>query len=270
MSISLTIFTPTYNRAGLLPRLFESIKSQKCKDFEWIVIDDGSTDATKTIIENYKKEVDFPIHYFYQTNMGKHTAINAALKLASGKMFLTVDSDDLLLENAVSYIISKKDLLFQNPNVAALAFEKAAYKENFRIDYDSDQEIQLINERDYLFKTEIYRKYKYPVFKGEKFCKESVVYKQIWKKYKYLEMDYPCSMAEYQPSGLSSNHRKLIEQNPKGQLFYLSIRVKFENDFKDKYKFFKEFWRFGLRNRKKVGIWFLLKNNSLLSLIFRN
>lgn len=102
----ITIFTPTYNRAELLPRLHKSLQEQTNKNFEWIVVDDGSTDNTKEVIENIilQQENDFPIRYFYKENGGKHTAINRGVREANGDLFFIVDSDDILTFNSVELI----------------------------------------------------------------------------------------------------------------------------------------------------------------------
>ena len=103
----ITVFTPTYNRAKLLPRLYKSLQEQTNKDFEWVIVDDGSTDNTKEVIDNIitQQENDFPIRYFYKENGGKHTAINQGAKEAKGELFFIADSDDVLLfRNSISTI----------------------------------------------------------------------------------------------------------------------------------------------------------------------
>ena len=82
-----TVFTPTYNRAYILPVLYESLKKQSCKDFEWLVVDDGSTDNTYNLFVNWQSENIVPIRYFKQPNGGKHRAINYGIKEAKGELF---------------------------------------------------------------------------------------------------------------------------------------------------------------------------------------
>jgi glycosyltransferase involved in cell wall biosynthesis len=89
-----TVFTPTYNRSHTLHRVYESLKVQTYGDFEWLIIDDGSTDNTYELIEQWQKENLFPIRYFYQENSGKHIAFNRGVREAKGELFLTLDSDD--------------------------------------------------------------------------------------------------------------------------------------------------------------------------------
>ncbi len=89
-----TVFTPTYNRAHTLHRVYESLVAQTFRDFEWLVIDDGSTDKSKNLIEGWRDDADFPIRYIYQENQGKHVAHNRGVEEARGELFLPFDSDD--------------------------------------------------------------------------------------------------------------------------------------------------------------------------------
>lgn len=89
-----TIFTSAYNREKKIPRVYESLKSQTLRDFEWLIIDDGSIDNTRSLAEAWKKEADFPIRYYWKENGGHHSASNYALSKAEGTFFLTLDSDD--------------------------------------------------------------------------------------------------------------------------------------------------------------------------------
>lgn len=96
-----TVFTPTYNRSHTLHRVYESLKVQTYLDFEWLIVDDGSTDHTSNLVARWQKESNFPIRYFYQQNQGKHIAFNLGVKKAQGKFFLNIDSDDAFEANAL-------------------------------------------------------------------------------------------------------------------------------------------------------------------------
>jgi glycosyltransferase involved in cell wall biosynthesis len=103
---TLTVFTPTYNRAHTLPRVFESLIRQSSYDFCWLVVDDGSTDETGTLVARWKSTAPFAIEYAYQPNQGKHNAHNAAVRRARTPLFMILDSDDELLPEAVTVIVS--------------------------------------------------------------------------------------------------------------------------------------------------------------------
>lgn len=96
-----TVFTPTYNRAHTLDRVYRSLRAQTLRDFEWLIVDDGSTDDTRALVESWTRKASFPIRYVYQENRGKHFASNRGLELALGEFFLTADSDDEFVPNAL-------------------------------------------------------------------------------------------------------------------------------------------------------------------------
>src|SRR5437764_8622953 len=99
-----TVFTPTYNRAHTIKRVFDSLSAQTLREFEWLVVDDGSTDKTSELIAAWAKAVDFPIRYFRQEHSGKHIAYNLAVRAARGQFFLTLDSDDGCVPHALERI----------------------------------------------------------------------------------------------------------------------------------------------------------------------
>ena len=104
-SYKITVFTPTYNRAYILENLYRSLQRQSFTDFEWLVVDDGSSDGTKALFERWQQEDNpFPIRYCYKENGGKCRAINYGLKLAQGELFFTVDSDDYLTDDALEKV----------------------------------------------------------------------------------------------------------------------------------------------------------------------
>ena len=102
----ITVFTPTYNRADLLPHLFNSLRHQTYSDFEWVIVDDGSTDNTQEVVNDMLCDNDnqFSINYIRKENHGKHTAINMGVRHAKGELFMIVDSDDMLPDKALEIV----------------------------------------------------------------------------------------------------------------------------------------------------------------------
>ena len=120
--MKLTIFTPTYNRAYILENLYRSLLRQSCHDFEWLIIDDGSADDTRSLVESWmREEPPFPIRYYYYENSGKPAEINRALDLAAGEWFFTVDSDDQLTPDAVEKILQWENTLPGDGSFCAFA-----------------------------------------------------------------------------------------------------------------------------------------------------
>ena len=96
-----TVFTPTYNRAHTIERVYSSLEAQTFRDFEWLVVDDGSTDHTQALVEEWQRRADFPIRYIRQENRGKHIAFNSGVREARGELFLPLDSDDACVPHAL-------------------------------------------------------------------------------------------------------------------------------------------------------------------------
>lgn len=250
-----TIFTPTYNRSNLLIRLYQSLKTQLFMDFEWVIVDDGSTDNTGSVVAEFQKDSIFPIRYVSKDNGGKHTAYNLALELAEGKYFINVDSDDWLPTDSILEISNLVSLIESHDNVAGLiALKKTAdnriinkpfRKENILSRFRDLELSGDDGERTIIFKTNIARSIKFPVIKGENFCTEAVVYDQFNANYKFLVTNKALTICEYQEDGLSSNPQKIMLKNPGGYSIYYKNRIDMAVGFKERsgyiirYNFFK-------------------------------
>ena len=227
--MKLSICTPTYNRAHYLQRIYESLKCQTCYDFEWIVVDDGSTDNTETVISNFiKQENPFNIIYLHKDNGGKHTALNYGVNHANGDLFLIVDSDDYLKNNAVEVILSKtKDLSHE---FAGIGFNKlftdgkivgSTFVGDF-VDCTSLERVKynINGDKAEVFFTSILKKYPFPVFENERFLPEAVVWNRIANaglKIRWYNLGiYYC---EYQEDGLSMNTN--VYSNFNGYTLYI-------------------------------------------------
>ncbi|WP_265427495.1 glycosyltransferase family A protein [Chryseobacterium sp. YIM B08800] len=112
-----TILTPTYNRAHTLPRVFESLQNQTFKDFEWLVIDDGSTDKTKELVEEFQKVSDFQIRYYHQENQHKFLTFFRGIDLAEGKYFSPLDSDDALPKDSMEILVNTWESINDSQNI---------------------------------------------------------------------------------------------------------------------------------------------------------
>lgn len=232
----ITIFTPTYNRGYIIEKLYQSLKKQTSKNFEWLVVDDGSKDNTEDIFEKIKLEKkDFKIRYVRQENGGKHRAINHALDLAKGELFFIVDSDDYLTEDAVQKIEEwiKTIPTKERYKFAGIAGNKGenkkkivgkTFKGNF-IDATSleRKKYNIQGDKAEIFFTEVFRKFKFPEFEGENFITENVVwYKMVSKNLKlrwFNEVVYICNYLE---DGLTKAGRSLGQKNPKGYLYHVN------------------------------------------------
>ena len=218
--LMITVFTPTYNRARLLSKLYSSLKQQTSLDFEWLIVDDGSQDDTKCVVEDFIKECDkFPIRYYLQENHGKHVAINYGVQLAHGEMFFIVDSDDWLPSNAIerirSFFAEIKGLngyagvaglkLYSNGNIVGGTFGGKC------IDCTTLERAKnsISGDKAEVFYTELLRRYPFPVFDGENFLSEEVVWNRIARDgYKFRWFNEGLYYCEYLEGGLSKTSNK--------------------------------------------------------------
>ena len=245
MEYKFTIFTPTYNRADLLKKLYESLKNQSFKNFEWLIVDDGSTDNTYETIQEFQKENIIDIRYIKKENGGKQRAYNVGVENAKGELFICLDSDDIYVENGLEIILKywekysddKKIAgmgylsVYPNGEIIGVKFPKDEMISNqFEIYYD----YKVSGDKGLMFRTEVLKSYKFPEIDGEKFVTEAVVYNRISQTYKILFVNEKIEIKEYHEDGLTSKYAKLLINNPKGNSIYHNERNFFKMLFKDK------------------------------------
>ena len=217
----ITVFTPTYNRGHLLIKLFDSLKKQTCKKFEWIVADDGSKDNTEEIVNEFiLTNPEFRIIYFKQENSGKHIAINKGVEFANGDLFFIVDSDDFLSEDAIQIIydnwnsienkIEFDGIVFNKANLSNQAIGNPKYKIIDATPLEFRYKFKEKGDKAEVIKTELFKKHPFPV-NGEKFCPEAMFFNKL-EKLRYINKNiYYC---EYLPGGLSDNSYKIRKNSP--------------------------------------------------------
>ncbi len=198
-----TIFTATLNMGNTLHRVYESLKAQKFRNFEWIIVDDGSSDNTQNIVLNWKKESSFPIKYIYQKNAGKHIARNRALQIAEGELFSTMDADDRFVENGLEVFYNTWKGISNKEKYSGIActtmdscsgqvigkkFPKDVFDSN---DLEAKYVYKLQGEKWGTCRTEVLKEFPFPEIKGQKFILESYVWNQIAKKYIHRYINTP-------------------------------------------------------------------------------
>lgn len=187
--MKMTVFTPTYNRAYIIDNLYRSLQHQTFLDFEWLIVDDGSTDDSETVIRRWQaKNNTFQIRYYKKENGGKCSAINMGLELAQGELFFTVDSDDYLTDDALEKVVSWEASLPKNQKFCGVAGNLGTTKDTtsnriFNLPFFEgsalDRYKMVDGERAMVFYTEIHKQYLYPLFKGETFMTEAVTWNRM-------------------------------------------------------------------------------------------
>ena len=227
----LTIFTPTYNRAYILPKLYESLREQSCHDLEWIIVDDGSTDDTMSLVEGWTRAANpFPIRYHRQPNGGKHRAINRGVELARGDFFFIVDSDDRLPSDAVETVVRETERISDDPTFAGLVGLRGALDGTPSGDLGEDtldDHLRTIRHRRGMmqdmaevFRTDYLRRYPFPEAEGERFCTEALVWNRLDRQYRFRFLNRVIYLCEYRDDGLSAKYMGLLYHSPRSALTY--------------------------------------------------
>lgn len=254
----ITILTPTYNRASLLPRLFDSLLRQTNKDFEWIVVDDGSTDDTRKVVANLKEKCGgaFPMGYVYKANGGKHMAINIGAERARGELLFIADSDDLLTDDALETVANSWHDISDDKSLAGIAGLDITMDTREVIGSGLPQEHIDCNAIDIryrhhvtgdmkeVFRTEVLREFPFPEFAGERFCPEQLVWFRMARRYRLRYINKPIYIADYQPDGITAGITRARMRNPSASMLTYAELTECPVPFLVKVKAAINFWRF--------------------------
>lgn len=265
----ITVFTSTYNRSYTLGQLYISLKNQTYKNFEWIIIDDGSVDDTESIVKKFILEKLINIKYIKQKNSGKHVAINNGVEIARGELFFIVDSDDYLTPNSLELIlntwnsIEKKDLfigvggrkLIKNKGSQNFKF-KEKYKDANTIEFNL--KYKNFQDKAEVFETEKLKKYKFKKFEGENFMTEAVVwYKMAEDGYKMRWFNEDIYVCEYLEDGLTFNYYKQRINNINSTCYSYNLLSSYRLPLRFKFRYKINYFRYGLYKYNKE---YLYKN----------
>lgn len=249
----ITILTPTYNRCDLLPQIYQSLCQQTSPDFEWVVVDDGSTDATGKVVNKMLEAANFPLQYFYKENGGKHTALNFGVRKAKGELVLILDSDDQLPPNAVENI-EKAYAEVRGDEAFAGVCGYMAHRNGQVIGSPVvDSDINTIDLRYQLgvggdmaevFRKDILLKYPFPEIKGERFCPEALVWNRIAQNYKMQVFSKVIYFRDYLDGGLTSNIVRIRMKSPVASMMTYQEMTTYNVPFKVKVRAAINYWRF--------------------------
>lgn len=229
----ITVFTPSYNRKEELKKLYNSLTKQEGCDFEWLIVDDGSSDDTEKYINKLKKQNKININYVYKKNGGKQSAYNRGLEEAKGDIFLCIDSDDILMDNVLVKIEADFEKISDNDELCGIAYAQSYISDKSKVIGSLFPEDNLVDtyfnvyhkhkvtgDKLIVLKTNVAREYYFPLINGEKFVPEALVFNRISLKYKLKCSNEIMACKEYLDSGYSNNYFNLVKRNPKGNMLY--------------------------------------------------
>lgn len=238
-----TIFTPTYNRAHLIINLYHSLLRQTYKDFEWIVVNDGSTDETDQLFAKIRndKQCFFPVKYVTVPNGGKHRAINKGLQMASGELFFIVDSDDYLTDDSLEIADHVEKEIpnaeknsfcgicglrgYSEEQMVGTSFINQSYVDVTSLEREK---YHITGDKAEIFYTNLLKQYPFPEFDNEKFVTEVVVWDKLaaagFKLRYFNKIIYICN---YQNDGLTATYQQIMINSPKGYGLYLQQEIQY-------------------------------------------
>lgn len=234
MNATLTVFTPTYNRAHTLHKCYESLLRQTCSDFVWLIVDDGSDDSTRELVKSWLELDTLPIRYYYQKNQGMHGGHNSAYRLATTELCMCVDSDDYLADNAVEEIVEKWVQAgsekyagmvchnsFSSGEIVGKPLPDEMIDTKFKNVYYNYR-----HDKKYVYRREVFNKYPdYPIFPGEKLTPLSCKYFMIDEDYLLLVVNKVVCIVEYMEDGSTKNIFNHYRLNPNGIKYVKNLEM---------------------------------------------
>ncbi|MGD7044452.1 glycosyltransferase family 2 protein [Jeotgalibacillus proteolyticus] len=227
---TLTIFTPSYNRAYCLNQCYESLTNQSNKDFIWLIIDDGSTDFTKELVDEWIKEEKIEIQYHFQENQGMHGAHNTAYDLIATELNVCIDSDDWMPADAVEKILGCWEK-FGSDEVSGLvgldSFQDGKVigtplpshlKQSTLFDLYARHGVK--GDKKLVYRSDLTKRHPYPLFEGEKYVGLAYKYYLLDQDFELLILNEVICTVEYLPDGSSRNMFNQYVKNPLGFAFY--------------------------------------------------
>lgn len=218
-----TIFTPVYNGEKTFYRVYESVKSQTFKNFEWIIINDGSTDKTAALVKKIINEKELNIIYIEQENSHKHVAWNTAVKIAIGELFVPADADDSFSSHTLEFFYDKWDLVKNKDNYSGINVLCNNEFGNiigtpFPIDGLVSNNLELVykykvtGEKWGCIRTDLLKEIPFPKHKGAYFP-EGYLWFSLAKKFSVLCYNTPLRIYYTNLEGISLGKKKLNRKN---------------------------------------------------------
>ena len=285
---TLTVFTPAYNRAHTIGRTYESLCRQTSKDFEWLIVDDGSSDNTRELIEGWIAEGKIPIRYIYQENQGMHGAHNTAYRNITTPLNTCIDSDDYMPDDAVEKILAcwrekggdhvagliGLDVT-EDGKVIGTSFPEGMTQTTLQGFYEAGGS----GDKKLVYRTDVITRYpEYPLFEGERYVGLGYKYMLIDQDYELVTLNEPLVIVEYQQDGSSYNMFKQYWRNPRGMAFYRKVEMKLAHGLKRKLMVCTHYvsssiisrnWRFIQESPKKLMTLLCIPSGLALYLLIR-
>ncbi len=231
--IGFTVFTPIFNRSELTERTFASLCAQTVRDFEWLIVDDGSTDDTRTRAERWQAKAPFPVRYHHQRHQGKHYAYNLAISLAEGPLFAVLDSDDAIAPNAIERLLFHWNSIDVGERAAYSGVTCLCVDETGNLvgrpfprdvldcrHFEAYSRFGASGEKWGCHRTEVLREFPYPTLAGEGFCPDALVWNRIAQRYLIRHVNEALRVFYMHCDTITSANRAVLMRNPRNASLY--------------------------------------------------
>lgn len=227
---TLTVITTTYNRAHCLHQTYESLLRQSCNDFTWLIIDDGSSDNTKELVDRWRQDNKIEIAYYYKQNGGLHTARNMAYELVQTELNVMIDSDDWMADDGVEAIVTFWNT-YKTEHIAGIISHNADPSMK-RIGTPMPKNVSECTVTDFfgnlggkgdkklIYRSDLTKKYPYPEFEGETYFPASYKFRLLDQDYRMLIMDHVVGIVDYNDSSMTHNKYAQYRSSPRGFAFF--------------------------------------------------
>lgn len=244
--VTLSIVTPVFNREELLKNCYQSLLDQTVLDFEWIIVDDGSTDGTLTVAESFS--APFEILVVKKANGGKHTALNASHPYLHGEYVLILDSDDTLIPAAVADVIAGWNKFKDNREIGIVTYLRGSDETHplcKAFDEDEGKPVDIIryhrnciisNDACEVIRTELFKHYPFPEFEGEKFVAEGALWNRVGLTHKCVYINKVIYICDYLEGGLTKSGKTMRIHNPNGGMYVSNLGMCKKNILKSRIK----------------------------------
>lgn len=258
----ISVFTPTYNRADLIHRVFNSLNAQAFTDFEWIIVDDGSTDGTAEVLEGFRAEASYPVKIHRRENRGKSQSINDGLELAEGELFICFDSDDWCTPNALARIaeVWTRLSVVEREDYAGVSCLKVLQdgslvgEDYARMQTKGESYVDRFNKRIKgdkweIIRTDLHRAARYDLGEGERYMAPEYAWLKIGTTHKTVFVNEALSVVEYQAEGISLNNLSHRISSPVSATRFYRFAWSISNNDRNRLRAAINYTRFGLHGK---------------------
>jgi glycosyltransferase involved in cell wall biosynthesis len=269
----ITIYTPTYNRAYRLPDLYQSLLRQTDQNFKWLVLDDGSKDNTKELVQGWVDENKINITFHFHENKGKQETLNIAHQLIDTELCMCMDSDDYLVDDSIKYILDRKSEIDLEGIAGLVGLVKSRDGKLIGVEFPKNlnkiknyefKKLGIHGDKKHIYKTSVIKQYQYPEIKGEKFPAPGFIYRLIDDDYDMIPTNKILSIAEYLEDGISKNKITQLKNNPNAFRLYRLELIKLSLNQKDKMKQIIHFISCSILAKKSM---FKSNSNKILTIV---